>query len=209
MGNGEVKIVITQEDYQHYWKRAKERTASSYSGIHYGHYKSAAHSDYLSRTHALKLSLITATGEAPERWARGLSVMLEKIAGIALVTKLRAILLMEADFNFHNKLIFGSRMLKLARENGMIPEEIYNEKGRTAEDAILLQVLIYDLAYQWKRPLIVASVDASQCYDRIAHAMAALVLRAYKVHASSVKGMLNPIGCMEFYLRTGYGESKL
>ena len=38
--------------------------------------------------------------------------------------------------------------------------------------------------------------------------MAALVLRAYNVHASLVNGMLNPIGCMEFYLRTGYGESK-
>ena len=38
--------------------------------------------------------------------------------------------------------------------------------------------------------------------------MAALTLRAYKVRASSVMGMLNPIHCMEFYLRTGYGESK-
>ena len=99
-------------------------------------------------------------------------------------------------------------MRNLARDNGMVPEEIYNEKGKTAEDAILQQVLAYDLACQWKRPLLVASVDASQCYDRIAHSMAALTLRAYKVHASSVMGMLNPIHCMEFYLRTGYGESK-
>ena len=41
--------------------------------------------------------------------------MLEKIAGLALVNKLRAILLMEADFNFHNKLIFGSHMLDTTR----------------------------------------------------------------------------------------------
>ncbi len=74
--------------------------------------------------------------------------MLEKIAGVALVTKLRAILLMEADNNFHNKLIFGTRLLNLARENGMVPEEIYSEKGKTAEDAILQQVLTYDLARQ-------------------------------------------------------------
>ena len=63
--------------------------------------------------------------------------MLEKIAGVALVTKLRAILLMETDFNFHNKLIFGTRMMNLARDNGMVPEEIYNEKGKTAEDTNL------------------------------------------------------------------------
>ena len=129
--------------------------------------------------------------------------MLEKIAGVALVTKLRAILLMEADFNYHNKLIFGQRMMNLAREHGMIPDEIYNEKGRTAEDAILQQVLMYDIARQWKRPLIVASVDASQCYDRVAHAMAALTLRAYKVQQSLLMGMLQPIQSMEYYLRTG------
>ena len=33
--------------------------------------------------------------------------MLEKVAGVALVNKLRAILLMEADFNYMNKWIFG------------------------------------------------------------------------------------------------------
>ena len=63
----------------------------------------------------MKLSLIAQTGSALERWARGLSVILKKIAGVAIVTKLRAILLMEADFNYHNKLIFGKRMMDLAR----------------------------------------------------------------------------------------------
>ena len=207
MQNGEVNIIISQEYFQHYWKRVKERTSSSFSGLHFGHYKAAAHSDFLSKVHALKLSIITKTGSAPERWARGLNVMLEKVAGLALVTKLRAILLMEADFNYHNKLIFGKRMMDLARQHGMVPEEIYSEKGRTSEDAILQQVLTYDIARQLRRPIIVASVDASQCYDRVAHAMAALTLRAYKVKQSTVFGMLNPIQCMEYYLRTGHGES--
>ena len=69
--------------------------------------------------------------------------MLEKIAGVALVAKLWAILLMEADFNFHNKLIFGTRMLNLARKHGLVPDEIYSEKGQTAEDAVLHQVLAH------------------------------------------------------------------
>ena len=59
--------------------------------------------------------------------------MLEKIAGVALVTKQRAILLLEADFNCHNKLIFGKRMLDLADEYNIIPDKIYSAKGRTAE----------------------------------------------------------------------------
>ena len=204
----EIDIRITQEDFRYYWSRAKERTSSSRSGRHFGHYCAAAFSSKLSKLHALHLSIITRTGCAPDRWAQGLSVMLEKVAGVALVTKLRAILLLEADFNCHNRLIFGSRMLRIARDNKLVPEEIYSAKGKTAEDAILHQVLVYDLARQWKRPIVVSSVDASQCYDRIAHAPAALVMRAFKVAASSVVAMLRPIQRMRYYLRTGHGESK-
>ena len=134
-------------------------------------------------------------------------VMVEKIAGVAVVTKLRTILLMEADFNCHNRTIFEDRMMKLARENGLVPEEIYSEKGKMPEDAILQQVLMYDIARQLRRPLLVASVDAAQCYDRIAHAVASLTLRAYKVRQSSVASMLTPIQSTEYYLRTGFGES--
>ena len=176
MGDREVNIIITREDYQHYWKRVEERIASSYSGLHFGHYKSAAFLDYLLEILSKKLTLISQTGSAPKRWARGLSVMLEKVAGVALVTKLRAILLMEADFNFHNKLIFGKRMLDLAWAHNLVPEEIHSAKGKTSEDAILHQLLMYDIARQLRRPLLVASVDASQCYDRVAHAIAALTL---------------------------------
>ena len=42
-----------------------------------------------------------------DRWGRGLSVMIEKMFGCNLVSKLRSILLMEANFNFTNKEIFG------------------------------------------------------------------------------------------------------
>ena len=55
---------------------------------------------------------------------------------------------MEADFNFHSRLILGDRMMKLARENGLVPEEIYSEKKKAAEDTILQQVLLFDLALQ-------------------------------------------------------------
>jgi hypothetical protein len=51
--------------------------------------------------------MIAWCGCPPERWGHGLQVLLEKIAIVALVTKLRAILLMEGDFNYMNKWIFG------------------------------------------------------------------------------------------------------
>ena len=49
--------------------------------------------------------------------------MLEKVAGIALVNKLRAILLMEADYNFFNKWVFSYIALNRLYEEGYISED--------------------------------------------------------------------------------------
>ena len=97
--------------------------------------------------------------------------------------------------------------MKLARKNELVAKEIYSEKGKTPDDVILQQVLVYDIARQLRRPLLVASVDAFHCYDRIAHVVASLTLQAYKVQQSSVASMLTPLQSMEYYLRTCFGES--
>ena len=87
--------------------------------------------------------------------------MLKKIAGVALVTRQRAILLLEADFSRHSKLIFNKRMLELASEYNIFLDKIYSAKGRTAEDAVLHQVIAYNLARQKHVSFVVASVDAA------------------------------------------------
>jgi len=111
LSDEEVTVTTTPEEVCYFWKRIREGTASLYSGIHYGHYKAAARSSRLSSFLAKKITLISRTGCSPDRWSYGLTVMLEMIAGIAPVNKLRAILLMEADFNFHNKYILEGECL--------------------------------------------------------------------------------------------------
>ena len=56
--------------------------------------------------------------------------------------------------------------------------------------------------------MIVASVDAAQCYDRMAHAMMALVSRAGKVPKSSVNCMLQPLREMEFYFEVEPAQNR-
>ena len=43
------------------------------------------------------------------------------------------------------------------------------------------KMLVYELARQLHRPVVVASMDASQCNYRVVHLMATLTLQAYKV----------------------------
>lgn len=125
-----------------------------------------------------------------------------------MVSKLRSILLMEADFNLANKTIFGSRMLHNVRKHKLMPDEIFSEKNRTADDGTLAKTLFYDLARQSRHPAGVASVDADNCFDRIAHAMASLCFQAFGVPGKATQTMLRTIQEMKFFLRTAYGDSK-
>jgi hypothetical protein len=103
------------------------------------------HSAYISYLQALQATLIVKQGIILERWSRGLSVMLEKIFGCSLITKLRLILLMEADFNSTNKVIYGICMLANVRKYKLMPEKVYSKRNRLADDGTLSKVLFYDI----------------------------------------------------------------
>jgi hypothetical protein len=99
---------VTKEDYQRQWKGHRESTSSLISGKHFAHYITGIQSDHISHFHALKATLIMKRGIVLDRWVRGISVMLEKIFGCTLITKLQSILLIEADFNSTNKMIWST-----------------------------------------------------------------------------------------------------
>ena len=52
----EVCNFVTTDDYQFFWSREDEFIQSSYSNIHFGHYKAIARDKYLSALQAAKLS---------------------------------------------------------------------------------------------------------------------------------------------------------
>ncbi len=83
-----VRIKMTKDDYWAHWKRAKEETSSSFSGLHFGHYIAGTSSTHISHFHALKTTLLLHHGLVLERWAKGLSVMLQKLFGCSMITKL-------------------------------------------------------------------------------------------------------------------------
>ncbi len=50
-------------------------------------------------------------------------------------------------------------------------------------------------------------VKASNCYDRIAHAIASLIFQAFGGPLTAVKTMLCAIENIKFFLQTGFGDS--
>jgi hypothetical protein len=144
-----------------------------------------------------------------EWWSRGLSIMLEKTPGVTLVTKLRAILLVEGDFNATNKIVYGVRMLNNGQSYHLMPEEIFSKKNRMADDQTFCKMLFYDITRQARVPAAIASVDASNCYDQIAHAMALMIIQIFGLPATAIELMLGAIKNMNFFLRMGFGYLKL
>jgi hypothetical protein len=151
---------------------------------------------------------IDRTGAAPLRWRNVLMVMLEKKIGCALVGKLRAILLKEADDNFHSGVMFGGRMMDRAQEIGFIPEEQMAERQCTVEDCVFQKIRMHDYARLRRSAYSVVSADAANCYDRVNHIILALLLWALGMPHGPIAAMLLTIASMKYYLRTGFGESK-
>jgi hypothetical protein len=200
---------FTREDFRTYWKQAKECTSSSLSSLHYGHYKAVINNDKLSEMHSVFVDIAVNLGYSPKQWQKGLTLMLEKKRGVILISKLRAILLMEADFNFANKTIFGWRMMHFAEDRNDIAGECAGSscKHHEAIDVALNRHLFCDTARQKKCSAAITGADLVQCYDRIAHSIASLGSQRWGVPVNVIKCLLTTIQLMVFFLHTAHGDS--
>jgi hypothetical protein len=97
--------------------------------------------------------------------------------------------------------------MKSAHNHQLMPEEVFSKKNRMADNGTLTKTLFYDVTHQARVPAAIASVDTSNCYDSIVHAMALLVFQAFRVPASAINSMLSTIENMKFFLQTGFGNS--
>jgi hypothetical protein len=107
MSGAKITTTISTADFQQYWIRVDEQTSSSFSGVTFLHYKAVASHAMLLAMHTAYLSACAWRGIPLAHWGIGLTVLLEKIVGYNFVHKLRAICLLEADFNWINKIIFA------------------------------------------------------------------------------------------------------
>ncbi len=201
-------VLVTGKDFQRYFSRLKENTSSSFSGFHLGHYMTLAKSDDLSDLQADHMNLIVSSGVCPDRWGVALQVLLEKVAGVSAVEKLRSIQLYEGDYNWFNKLVFNDQALAALNRSGFMPEEHFSQKQSMAEDACFDKILTLDLARQTRLPMALVSIDAAQCYDRVNLLMMSLVWLALGVQKSAIAIILSCLSNMKIYTRTGFGDSE-
>jgi hypothetical protein len=118
----EVQSDLTPEQYKLGWKKVQEKTSAGPSGLTIPQMKAHGTSEYLTKMDTMMANLPYRYGFSPLRWRKGVDVMLEKKPGARQLSKLRAILLYEADFNQNNKRL-GREMLYRAEEANAVAME--------------------------------------------------------------------------------------
>jgi hypothetical protein len=142
----EVVDFVSTTDFQSYWKHANEDIQSSKSGCHFGHYKATSFDHYVSAMHAAKLTLAASTGVPLARLGNGLTILLEKEFGNIYIDKMRAICLLEANYNWLNKFVFAKQMMDKAFAEDIIPAEQFAKRGSQSTEGVLTSGLFCNIA---------------------------------------------------------------
>ena len=146
-------------------------------------------------------------GFAPKRWKIAIQVVLPKDDGPPKISRLRNINILEADYNFVLRLIWGRRMIWEANDMNAFMKAQQARPRCLAISTAFNKVLSYDLFRQTK--IVAASFDnnAQGCYDRIIPPHAMLCCRRLGLPKSAAKILTIILNNTIYKIKTGHGIS--
>jgi hypothetical protein len=116
---------LSIKDLKTGFKNAKESTASSPTGMHYGIWKSLLHDEDLFQPYAMMIQFAFWWGTPPKQWASLVQPLIEKDVGDPKVTRLQRISLVNSAMNMGFHIIYGHQMMKAAERNNSLVAHQY------------------------------------------------------------------------------------
>jgi hypothetical protein len=186
----------------------QEKTSSSLSGRHVGHYKAAAKDDILSQIHAMMTSLPYMMGFSPYRRRNIVDAMLEKEPGNPKLHRLRIIALIESDYNQFQCILIACRLTHHLEDNNIIPDMQYGSRpGKLCISPVLNKQLSHDIIHQTKQTAAIIKNDAVGCYDRIMSPLLLLAMRRLAVTTTATQSLGLTWSHTTHAIKTQYGVS--
>jgi hypothetical protein len=220
----EIKIEITKDKMMSKYKIWKERTSTSPSGRHLGHFhalfrpmkakddKDRERLDDI-RTEIIELQatmLQTAydNEHVYKRWEYILTCMLGKDSGIPRIHRLRVIHLYECDLNLLLSLFFRE-LDQHCEDNYLLNKGVYGcRPSRRAIDPVFVDVTQNELAMVTRTPLVKFNNDATACFDRILVHLLNLCLRSFGMPKKLTTILGELLRVARYAIKTGIGISK-
>jgi hypothetical protein len=213
---------ITVDEFKAAFRKWSEKTSTSPSGRHLGHYKVLLHTDaipisadneesmndhILQVYHWITLAALL-SGNSLLRWQKVTTAMIEKIAGCPRIDKLRVIHLYEADYNLVLKVLWARKLVWNAHNNLCLHDgQSGSRPGRRSIDVVIQKEMKYLYARLSRTNLATMDNDAKSCYDRIICNLAMLISRFFGMPLHACRLQAKTLHRMIFRLRTALGDS--
>ena len=204
----EVDTKLTLHDFINLFKKIPESTASSVSGLHYGHYRVLSK---LEDTTIIKVlfdivDIAFITHSPLPRWQHVTQLMLEKGKGPA-IENLRVIQLLEADLNWLLRLLWGKRLDRHATEAGVYNEAQFASPGKLCQSAIVNKVLFFDLLRQNRYYGALIDNDATAAFDRVLPALCVVTCRQLGMPKAAQRFFFKMLRQTIYTTTTAHGRS--
>ena len=193
---------ITTKDVLGKLKTWPERTTTSPSGIHLGHYHAMWRKtgciggdddpegqqildaqEALQYGHTMLLQYSLKHSYSFQRWSSVVNVMLEKDPGNPRIHRLRVIHLYEADYNLLLA-VKWRQALHHAEDKKLL--NAGSRAGRSAITPVNIEIMQHAIYQLSMKNGINLDLDATSCYDRILAKVASLASRRMGMHSSVV-----------------------
>jgi Reverse transcriptase (RNA-dependent DNA polymerase) len=225
-----IKPNLSFEEFRAALHNWNEKTSTSPSGRHLGHYKcllldvqdaeetvnkTESPETFISKaTQILKvywqvIQTAATTGTSLQRWQVSHTSMIQKSIGISRIDRLRVIHLYEADYNLFLKIFWGRKLVRQSEDKKQLNEGQYGSRpGKRCIDQVIKKVMVYQYSSLTRTSMATMDNDAKSCFDRIVCVLAMLISMFFGITWTIVNVHATTLRYMKYYTKTSLGPSK-
>jgi hypothetical protein len=212
---------ISYEEFRNALNVWNEKTTTSPSGRHLGHYKlllklqvldedneQINYSEIILKTYYNIVMISLRLGVPLKRWGEITTCMIEKIPGVSRINKLRVIHIFEADYNLILKVIWSRKTIWQVHNSELLNiGQSGSRPGCRAIDVAIQKEMKYTYSKMTRTPLLTIDNDAKSCFDRILCNVAMLISQYFGVDINACNLQSTNLEKSQFRIRTGLGDS--
>ena len=172
----EIPLLPTWKEFSDFIGKATEKTSSSPSGRHYGHYKALLHSAPSILKGIFKIMCLSLQyGIVLERWKKTITTVICKDDDTPYIHRLRPLHIVEAELQFFSKYQWSYKLINQAESlKNISPSQYGGRKNKQAQSSVINTIISFDLHRQLRQSFTFNDDDLRANYDReLAHYSAA------------------------------------